>query len=228
MHNVKTRNSSHLPIFNAHPANLSSLINFTLLAVAVFSLSACSSSGSSNGTETGTTDTGTTDTGTTDTGTTDTGTTDTGTTDTGTTDTGTTDIGTTDAGGGSNASALSGVWTRCLGVFRQTYTLTATTWDEQMPFFENVNCTGTPQQGLNFGGSYEIVGTGTSEGGLEVLQVNFTSETLDGVAVLESARVTRYNIVYTGTPGQLVFGEFSSSEANRPTQLEFEIPYLRQ
>jgi len=136
-----------------------------------------------------------------------------------------------DAPSGPTAdSPMSGVWEKCLGGFKSTYTFTSNTWSEQMEFFQGENCTGGSFDDSDafpvFGGSYEVIGNATSEGGLPVMQISMTSETVDGFAVFDSARVTRRNIVYTGTPNQLVFGEFAGSEQPIPTQLNFEEPYL--
>jgi len=99
--------------------------------------------------------------------------------------------------------------------------------------FPTEDCTGPviPDSGLDefeFEGTYNIVGTTTSSEGLEVLQIDMTSDALEGEALLPSAVVTRYNIIYTGMAGQLIFGEFTRNESARATELDFDIPYLRR
>ena len=126
-------------------------------------------------------------------------------------------------------SPLSGTWEQCRGGLKSMFTFTSNTWAEKNEVYQNENCVGEVFSDFGIGGfagSYEVIGNSTSESGLPVMQLKMTSETLDGVAVLESAKVTRYNIVYTGTQNQLVLGEFSGSENSIPTQLNFEEPYL--
>lgn len=140
----------------------------------------------------------------------------------------------TNAGAGSNnAAALAGTWGYCGSGFLLGYQFTADRWKDVRGLFTSPDCTGPyePDSGLHefeFEGTYEIVGTGTSDSGLPVMLINMTSDALEGVPVFESAQVTRYSIVYTGTAGQLIFGEFTRSEAARPTELDFDLPYSRR
>jgi len=127
-------------------------------------------------------------------------------------------------------SPLSGRWGACFGGREVVRTFTKTSWTEQQGVYQNENCSGPSLPGLSlndlvFAGSYSVIGNSTSEDGLPVMQISMTSETLDGIGLFESAKVTRYNIVYTGTPNQLVFGEFTNNPNDIPTKLNFDEPY---
>ena len=133
----------------------------------------------------------------------------------------------------NNQSALAGTWGYCGSGFLLGYQFTADRWKDVRGLFTSPDCTGPyePDSGLHefeFEGTYEIVGTGTSDSGLPVMLINMTSDALEGVPVFESAQVTRYSIVYTGTAGQLIFGEFTRNESARPTELDFDLPYSRR
>jgi len=135
--------------------------------------------------------------------------------------------------GPNNSAALAGTWGICSSGFLLGYQFTADRWKEVKGIFSSPDCTGPyePDTGLHefeFEGTYEIVGTSTSESGLPVMLINMSSDKLEGVALLESARLTRYNIVYTGTAGQLILGEFTQNESARATELDFDAPYLRR
>ena len=132
-------------------------------------------------------------------------------------------------------SALAGTWDKCDDGRRTTYVFTTERWSQYLARFTSSDCSGEPfrAEGLQdpdeifFAGSYSIVGNATSDGGLSVQQVNMTSDTFEGSSVISSAQVTQYNIVYTGTSNQLVFGEFNQrAEADRPTQLNFNEPFI--
>lgn len=132
-------------------------------------------------------------------------------------------------------SALAGTWDKCDDGRRTTYVFTTERWSQYLARFTSSDCSGEPfrAEGLQdpdevfFAGSYSIVGNATSDGGLSIQQINMTSDTFEGSAVISSSQVTQYNIVYTGTSNQLVFGEFNQrAEADRPTQLNFNEPFV--
>lgn len=145
--------------------------------------------------------------------------------------------GGSDGGGGGESlgtGPLAGVWEQCKSGFKTTYTFTDARWTENKALYQSQDCSGPvfPDSGFDqlvFEGVYSLEGASTSEGGLDVQLFNMTSDKLNGTAVFESARVSQFNIVYTGTAGQLVFGDFNQrSEANRPTQLLFDEPFVRR
>jgi len=134
--------------------------------------------------------------------------------------------------------SLAGAWDGCTGAgLRSTYVFTADRFDQYLAFFDAADCTGTPRREGGLVESDEVYTSGThvlgsaatSEEGLSIRNIDLTTDTVLGNEIFESIRVTEYDILYTGTPDQLVFGVSPGDEAaDRPTALDFDMPYIRR
>ena len=132
------------------------------------------------------------------------------------------------------ADALAGRWEQCGGL-ANTYVFDAGRFEQYISYHDTPDCSGEPlrDEGLVspdevfVSGSYRLIGAVTTEEGLQALAIDMTGETLFGAPVFESVQVTRYGLVYTGTPGQLVFARDAGFTADeRPNALDFERPFL--
>lgn len=129
----------------------------------------------------------------------------------------------TDEGGTS--ALLQGEWLFCASIFYMTIEFDGNRW-ERNNFTNNSQDCENPQldPGLSFGGTFVLGDPTTSADGLEVTPINFVFEGLVG-----NQPDTNFDIVFTGTQDQLLFGLFPGiDEEGRATALNFDAVYLRQ
>ena len=125
-----------------------------------------------------------------------------------------------------NTSTLEGEWLMCGGPYYITIVFESNAWTRTLSTLDHSSSCDNPivNQGPSISGTYVLDGVTTTDEGLQVQRINFIIE--DSVS---SSIVTNYSIVYTGTPGELLLGEYSSNtEEDRPTALDFNFVFVRQ
>ena len=124
----------------------------------------------------------------------------------------------------SGATSILGSWEACLGALKFTRTFTADTWTDERTTHMFPGCGGAPtQDAFVISGPYEILGVATSDSGLPVQTIDLVTETIFGLPV---PRTVTETIVFVDGESQIIFGV--SGELNRPTQLDFEFPFVSQ
>lgn len=125
-------------------------------------------------------------------------------------------------------SSLDGTWDLC-GSLRNTYVFSGNNWEQYLAYFDNAECAGPPltSEGLQPGdepyasGTFELLDEVVTDSGVIARQLNMIPNTVDVL--------TRFDIVYTGTSDEMVFGTFAGfTEDERPVTLDFDAVYLRR
>ncbi len=132
--------------------------------------------------------------------------------------------------------ALDGTWDLCGGM-RVTYVFRGSRWEQYLAYFTTPDCSGPPDadEGLIpadqafTAGSFELLSEITTEGGVQAREINMTADEYLGVPITPGSLGVSHNIVYTGTPGQLFLGSHgAATPEQRPTALDFELPFVRR
>lgn len=128
---------------------------------------------------------------------------------------------------GGDSSDVIGLWTLCndQGGLRSDFEFAESTYINRVGV-GTCNSFDSDDAVLENAGPYSIIGTTTSDSGLESLVMELTTETLNGFPVFESLIESRRRLVFTGTDDELLF----SNDALEGQELNLEliiVPFVR-